>query len=158
MKTFIVDGHNLIPKIPGLSLSHNDDETRLLELLAEFARISRSRMEVFFDGAPPAQARQSKGGLIHAHFIRKSSSADDAIIQFLRSHLNERDGITVVTSDNRILSEARSLGIPLMRSEAFSREMITIFNSPATQQEKTNRTLTQEEIGDWMRVFSEKGE
>ena len=48
---YLIDGHNLIPKIPGLSLEMLDDEDRLIELLQEFARVRRQRIEVFFDQA-----------------------------------------------------------------------------------------------------------
>lgn len=156
MKKLIIDGHNLIPKIPGINLSQMDDETRLMEVLSEFARRTRVKMEVFFDGAPPAQAHQTKGGLIHVHFIRKSSSADEAITQFLRSHQNERDGMTLITSDNRILQEAKLLGFNMMRSEVFSNELTKILNSPFAQDEVSDRALNQAEIDEWMRLFSKK--
>ena len=53
----IIDGHNLIPKIPGLSLQAIDDETQLVELLGEYCRLSRRQVEVFFDNAPPGVPR-----------------------------------------------------------------------------------------------------
>ena len=33
MKRYVVDGHNLVPKVPGMSLSDPDDETKLISLL-----------------------------------------------------------------------------------------------------------------------------
>ncbi len=156
MKKFIVDGHNLIPKIPGLSLSQPDDETRLLELLGEYARRTRVRFEVFFDGAPPTQAGQIKGGLMHVHFIRQSTIADEAIIRYLHAHQNERDGITLVTSDQRILSEARSLRIAQMKSEDFSRELRAVISSPSRDQNPTSHAISPEEVEDWIQIFSQK--
>ena len=50
---FIVDGHNLIPKVPGLNLQDMEDELQLVELLQEFCRINRKQVEVYFDNAPP---------------------------------------------------------------------------------------------------------
>ncbi|MBP1702274.1 MAG: hypothetical protein H6Q38_1381, partial [Chloroflexi bacterium] len=41
---YIVDGHNLIPKIPGLSLRAIDDEMQLIELLQEFCRVQRKAL------------------------------------------------------------------------------------------------------------------
>ena len=55
----VIDGHNLVPKIPGLSLHEVDDEERLLALLQAYARAKRKKIEVFFDGAPPGQ------GIVH---------------------------------------------------------------------------------------------
>ena len=35
---YLIDGHNLIPKVRGLSLQSMDDEMELVELLQEFCR------------------------------------------------------------------------------------------------------------------------
>jgi hypothetical protein len=54
---YIIDGHNLIAKIPGLDLSMLDDEQRLIELLNRYGQHSRGRIEVYqeiMDGAPKA--------------------------------------------------------------------------------------------------------
>ena len=40
---YLIDGHNLIPKVAGLSLKAVDDEMQLIELLQEFCRIGASR-------------------------------------------------------------------------------------------------------------------
>ena len=54
---YIIDGHNLIPRIPDLSLQDIDDEMQLVEMLQDFCRISRKKVEVYFDNAPPGQLR-----------------------------------------------------------------------------------------------------
>jgi len=67
---YIIDGHNLIPNIPGLSLSDLDDEPRMIAIVREFCRLSRSHAELYFDGAPPVQS--SLPGVVGAcHFVRK---------------------------------------------------------------------------------------
>ena len=53
---YIIDGHNLIAKIEGLSLSMPDDEQRLIELLNRYGELRRHKLEVYFDGAPVGQA------------------------------------------------------------------------------------------------------
>lgn len=42
---YLIDGHNLIPKI-GLRLSEPDDELELIRLLQDFARLRRQPIEV----------------------------------------------------------------------------------------------------------------
>jgi len=49
---YIIDGHNLIPRV-GLRLDALDDEMALVEILRDFCRIKKKRVEVYFDGAPP---------------------------------------------------------------------------------------------------------
>ena len=68
---YIIDGHNLIPKIPGLSLQEMDDEQHLLEMLQEFCRRQRKQVEVFFDNAPPGGVRARNLGLVTARFVRQ---------------------------------------------------------------------------------------
>ena len=48
---YIIDGHNLIPNIRGLTLSDLDDEQALIDLLTPFLRAKKSRAMVFFDRA-----------------------------------------------------------------------------------------------------------
>jgi predicted RNA-binding protein with PIN domain len=76
---YLIDGHNLIPKLPGLSLNAIDDELRLVELLQEYCRRSRNGVEVYFDNAPPGQAGTRRYGTVSAHFIPRGRTADDAI-------------------------------------------------------------------------------
>jgi len=52
VKKIIIDGHNLIPKVSGIQLSDPEDENKLLEMLNEYCRLSRTQAEVFFDGSP----------------------------------------------------------------------------------------------------------
>ena len=75
---YLIDGHNLIPKI-GLRLDSVDDEMDLIAVLQEFARLKRQQVEVYFDGAPTPQAGTRSLGTVRAHFIRLGQTADNAI-------------------------------------------------------------------------------
>ena len=77
----LIDGHNLVPKIKGLTLSMLDDEMELIQILSEYARITRKKMEVYFDNAPFDKAGTRKFGSITAHFVRQGMTADEAMIQ-----------------------------------------------------------------------------
>jgi hypothetical protein len=47
---YLIDGHNLIPKL-GLRLDSMDDEQELVVILQEYARLERKKqVEVYFDG------------------------------------------------------------------------------------------------------------
>jgi phosphoglycerate dehydrogenase-like enzyme len=80
---YLIDGHNLIPHVRGLSLSDLDDEAALIELLKQFGQQRQKNIEVYFDGAPPGFARQRRFGRVTAHFVPRASSADAAIEQRL---------------------------------------------------------------------------
>ena len=63
---YLIDGHNLIPKL-GLRLDACDDELALVTRLQEFCRLRRAQVEVYFDGAPPGQPASRKFGAVTAH-------------------------------------------------------------------------------------------
>lgn len=117
---FIIDGHNLIPKIRGLTLEALDDEEKLLGLLQEFSRVKGKSVEVFFDGAPPGHAGMRTYGTIRAHFVSKKSEADEAIQVFLRGLGNRARNYTVVSSDHKVQAYARERRAAVMTSEAFA--------------------------------------
>jgi predicted RNA-binding protein with PIN domain len=156
MKKIIIDGHNLIPKIPGMRLSDMDDEQQLIGVIQEYCRIARRQTELFFDGGLPTNPPGKKGGLVHTHFIKANQSADDAIIAYLRASGNSARNLLVVTSDHRILIEAVNLGAECMTSEAFAAEIKRVFSSPQVAQELREKRPSEIEVEEWIRLFSGK--
>lgn len=154
MKKLIIDGHNLIPKIPGLHLKDADDEARLIEVIQEYCRLARKSAELFFDGAPAPQTNQRKHGLVHVHFIKIGSSADDAIIQYVRSHAKEIDNLMIVSSDHRIQNAVRGMRCEVMPSEGFVRSMNSVFSSDKGVQQTREKVPTASEVDEWMGLFS----
>ena len=153
---YLVDGHNLIPKI-GLRLDSIDDEERLIILLQEFCRIRQARMEIFFDGAPHGQALTQKEGRITAHYVRKESSAD-AAIEIRLSHLGKSArNWTVVSSDRRVQRSAGAVHASHITSEEFSREVAKV-KEKSTSEEKQGATLVPKEVEEWLEIFSRKKE
>ena len=80
---YVIDGHNLIPKL-GLRLDSVDDEMELIAILQEFCRQQRKQVEVYFDGRPAPQIETRKLGAVTAHFVPLSRTADDAIRKHLK--------------------------------------------------------------------------
>ena len=152
---YIIDGHNLIPKIRGMSLSSMDDEIQLVGLLQEFCRLKRQSVEVFFDGALEGQSGTRKIGMIAVHFIRKGKTADEAIIHKLKNMKDRVKNLTVVTSDHHILIEARYLGAKVMASDEFAR----LLNTPSIVEKgniKDEQKISDREVDEWLKEF-EKG-
>jgi uncharacterized protein len=156
MKRVVVDGHNLIPKIPGVRLEDMEDENRLIEILNEYCRLGRAQVEVFFDGAPNPTGTQRKSGLAHAHFIRKGLSADDAIIDYVSKQQKSSFQLTVVSSDHRVQTAVKTAGAITMTSEAFATEMQRVFSSPTALQEQKEKKLSPGEVELWLDEFERK--
>jgi len=153
MKKLIIDGHNLVPKIPGLHLKDEDDEVRLIEILQEYCRQARRQAELFFDGSPEPRVNQRKNGLVHVHYIKIGYSADDAIIQYCRNLGGDKDNWTVISSDHRIQNAALGLGLKSMNSDVFSHVITTTLSSEAAVQQKREKPLTSGEVDEWLAFF-----
>jgi predicted RNA-binding protein with PIN domain len=146
---YLIDGHNLIPKLPGLSLGAIDDELRLVELLQEYSRRSRNQVEVYFDNAPPGQAGARKYGTVSAHFIPQGRTADDAIRLRLGRLGRIGKNWSVVSSDQRVQTDARA--VP---SEKFSRMLLATLGSSTEAEKPADLALSPEEVTAWMNLFT----
>ncbi len=152
---YLVDGHNLIPKLPGLSLRDMDDEMRLVELLQIFSRIRRHTVEVYFDGAPPGQAGSRSYGGIKAHFVPVGQTADDALRRRLERMQRGARQITLVSSDRRVQAEARRFQAAILPSEQFAEQLLQA-RQAAEALPGAPPAINKDELDDWLRLFGEK--
>ncbi|HRQ23769.1 MAG TPA: NYN domain-containing protein [Anaerolineales bacterium] len=151
---YLIDGHNLIPKL-GLRLDDPDDEMELGRILQEFARRKRQKVEVYFDGAPPGQAGTRTIGTVRAHFVRQGQTADSAIRARLNSMGKDAKNWAVVSSDREVQSAAKASQAQNISSEEF----VAMLRSAFTTASKTNadeKKLSQREVDEWLKVFGEK--
>ena len=118
---YLIDGHNLIPKVPGLQLGSADDEMQLVELLQEFCRLSRKQVEVYFDQAAPGQSGKRALGTVTAYFVAAGRTADQAINQRLEKLGRSARNWVVVSSNRSVQISARHAGAQVLASEAFAR-------------------------------------
>jgi predicted RNA-binding protein with PIN domain len=151
---YLVDGHNLIPKL-GLRLDSLDDEEQLISRLQEFCRLRRAQVEVFFDGAPPGQPANRKAGSVTAFFIRQGATADAAIENRLARLGKTARNWTVVSSDGRVQRAARAVHAGVLSSEEFVRE---ISRAQAISTSKHEATLAPDEVEEWLDFFNRKRE
>ena len=150
---YLIDGHNLIPKI-GLRLDSPDDELELIAILQEYCRLERKQVEVYFDGAPTAHAGTRKYGVVTAHFVSQKSTADNAIRQRLKKLGKSAKNWTVVTSDHRVQLEARDDRAEFISSESFASMLKQARNS--APKPANDRKLSGQEVEDWLKLFEER--
>lgn len=150
---YLIDGHNLIPKL-GLHLDSIDDEMELISILQEFCRLTRKQIEVFFDGAPTPHAGTRKLGAVTAHFVRLGTTADNAIRNRVKSLGKSAKNWTVVSSDRQVRAEARAAQAEVVSSDAFANLLKQIRNSASKPTDE--RKLTNQEVEDWLKLFGEK--
>ncbi len=151
--SYLIDGHNLIPKL-GLRLDDPEDENELIALLQEFCRLRRRSVEVYFDGAPPGHAGTKRVGLVTAHFVRVGNSADHAIRDRLKSLGRAARNWTVVSSDRQVQANARAAQAGIITSEEFAGQLR---HNPQTPRPSfKERGLPPEEVAEWEKFFAER--
>jgi predicted RNA-binding protein with PIN domain len=150
---YLIDGHNLIPKL-GLRLDSPDDEMELVAVLQEFARLNRREVEVYFDGAPAGQAGTRSLGTVRAHFVRLGQTADSAIRARLQKMGKTAKNWIVVSSDHEVQSAARTVRADSLTSEEFVKLLRQARNlAPKPSQD---RPLSSAEVEEWLKLFPEK--
>jgi len=151
---YLIDGHNLIPKL-GLRLDALDDELELLVRLQEYCRLRRARVEVYFDGAPAGQASTRKAGLVTAHFVRQGSSADAAIEVRLEQMKKAARNWTVVSSDGRLQRAAGAAQAGSMPAEEFAQLMFKA-RTMSTTKSGGEAPLSPGEVEEWLKLFAKR--
>lgn len=151
---YLIDGHNLIPKV-GLHLNSPDDEMELVAILKEFARLKRQQVEVYFDGAPIGQAGTRKLGTVRAHFVPLGQTADSAIRLRLKKMEKDAKNWIIVSSDHEVQSAARVVRAQVVTSEEFVKMLRAATNS-APKANTENKKLSAQEVDEWLKLFREK--
>ena len=153
---YIIDGHNLIPKMPGLKLSDPEDEKALIDLLIPFLRMTRSRARVFFDQAADGQSGDRNFGLVKATFVPAVQSADQAIIAHIHKLGGEARNHSLVTSDRMIHAAAHARHVPVIKSEDFANQVMEKL-SEAPERDPALEKVSQAEVEEWEALFNQYG-
>ena len=153
---YLIDGHNLIPKI-GLKLSDPDDEIELIRYLQEFARLKRHAVEVYFDGAPHGSSGTRKLGTIKAHFISLGHSADSAMRSRLNNMAKSAKNWTVVSSDREVQNAAKVNEAKFISSEEFVK-LLKETMSAVSKKNRAEKNISAKEVEEWLKVFEEKND
>lgn len=152
---YLIDGHNLIPKL-GLRLDSIDDEMELIAILQEFCRLERRQADVYFDGAPTPHAGTRKLGSVAAHFVPLTSTADNAIRNRLKKLGKAAKNWTVISSDRQVQADARDARAEVISSEIFAKTLKQVMNSARVS--KSERVVSEKEIEEWLKLFGGKRE
>jgi predicted RNA-binding protein with PIN domain len=152
----LIDGHNLIGKIPDLRLDDPNDEEKLLTRLRAYRARTGKRLVVYFDPGASYQspARHSSGGIL----VRQAGTgrrADELMIRDLRRHRNARE-LAVVTSDRAIQRVAQEKGARVVDAGTFASEL----SRPPQKEEAAFDTspLPEDEIKEWLAIFGQPDE
>jgi len=149
---YLIDGHNLIPKL-GLRLDSFDDEIELVGRLNEFCRLSRkSGLEVYFDNAAPGSPGTRRMGLLTAHFVHRPLIADGAIRLRLKKLGKAAKNWIVVSSDHAVQADARASGAKPVSAEQFAGTVMEVLRSGPPLSERESG-MSERELEEWIKFF-----
>lgn len=149
---FLIDGHNLIGKIPDLHLGQIDDEEQLIRRLLAFCAARRQTAEIYFDNAAPGSAGRKSFGAVAAIFVPSGQTADAAIRRRLGDLGRKARSYTVVSSDRQVQAEARSARAAVMPSDVFAAQLAEA--RPGSKKEEVDPAVGPDELDEWLDLFS----
>jgi len=122
MKTFFIDGNNLIGKIKKLfALQQKDKQAsreQLIFLLERYFKLQKNKGVVYYDGF--------QSTAIASDYVRikysQNQTADDIIREDI-SHAKNRINLIIITSDSALSDFARACSCEVKKSEVFAKQI-----------------------------------
>jgi hypothetical protein len=148
----LIDGHNLIAKIPDISLNEADDEEKLILKIRQYRAKTGRRVHLIFDsgGEYKPASKQTRGG-ITIQYAPHGKTADELIVSCLQKSKHPQQ-ILVVTSDRRVQSKAKQVRAKVISSTDFAAELPPSFE---TTTGVANIKLSEDEIEEWLNLFNQ---
>lgn len=146
----LIDGHNLIGRLPALSLQDPDDEEKLVRLLMSYrARTGKSLTVVFDPGQAFALSERRRQGGVEVVFVPHGSNADAVITRRVRRSRDPRS-FRVVTSDHELANAVTQQGARVQSAEAFVAELSAPQDASA---EWKDLPPSPDEVEAWLSLF-----
>jgi len=150
---YLIDGHNLIGKLPDISLTDPNDEAKLVVKLRSFCARTRKKVHVIFDHGLPGGKSKLSNGTVQVVFAARPGEADDLMMQRIRG-TRDTQKWTVVSSDRRVLDFASRRGMKILSANQFAHRMQA--PPPTPKEEHPHPHITQAEVEEWLRIFHEE--
>ncbi len=156
---YLIDGHNLIGKLPDISLDDPNDEVELILRLKSWAAARRQRkVTVVFDGGlPGGLSRRLSSSDIEVIFAPEGRTADALLIRRIQKAQNPAE-YALVSSDQQIIRAAEKRKMRVIRSEQFAGQMQTAPPPPQPVSEKDDPKISQSEVAEWLELFGPEPE
>ena len=149
----LIDGHNLIGRMPQLSLADPDDEESLARLLVAYAARVGKKVTVVFDPGDAFKLPSThRLGRVEAVFAGQGSTADALIGRRVDRSPNPGEWL-VVTSDQRLADRVARRGARTRSAEAFAEEMGAALESAP---ERGQGPLSPDEVRHWLQLFKSR--
>ena len=161
---YLIDGHNLIAKMPDISLEDPDDEAKLVIRLRSWTAAGNNRkVSLFFDGGlPGGQEAYLSSTSVNVIFATAGTTADDLMIYRIRRVPNPAE-FKVVTSDIEVKRAADMYKIKTISANAFASQLNQETghkyggqnDDKTTEDANRESPLNDQEIAEWLEIFAE---
>jgi predicted RNA-binding protein with PIN domain len=142
LKRYIIDGNNLIGKIPQLKaipkVNRQSARERLCHILDRYFSSKKIKVSLHFDGfAGPA----IKASFLSIHYS-SGRPADDLIKQEIELSRNPKL-LTIVSSDNNLTSFAKACSCTIIKADTFAKGL---FKKMDNNEEDRIKSISNDEI------------
>jgi predicted RNA-binding protein with PIN domain len=149
----LVDGHNLIGRLPTISLDDPDDELKLVMLLTSYRARTHKAVTVVFDpGETFTLSEKHRHGGVEVVFAPHGSSADAVIARRIQHSRNPRSWL-VVTSDRELAETVARGGARVRSAEEFAGELSPPHKTGAGWK---GTPPSPQEVEDWLNLFRDQ--
>jgi len=151
MLHYIIDGNNVIGKIPELFRLQKSDKQRsreqLVYLLQKYFANKKLNLTLHFDGFANTPLSLTKGKIIYSE-----NKPADFFIRENIERVKNRKNIILVTSDNELVNFGKACGCTITSSKDFG---MTLTKGNSEDEEKS-RTEEINDVEEWKRIFLKK--
>ncbi len=154
---YLIDGHNLIGKLPDLSLDDPHDEAKLVERLRRYMAHTGKRCTVVFDGGlPGGPSRDLSTYSVRVVFAHGGTDADAIILERIH-RTRDTTRLIVVSADRAIVDVTRQKRMRVITPEAFAGELhaapLPRVAPDDDDDAKPPAHLSAREVDEWLRLF-----
>jgi uncharacterized protein len=155
MMPYLIDGHNLIARLPDIELDDPDDEAKLVIKLRGFVAMNRKKCTVIFDGGMPGGYSMMSNKAVKVIFASAFHTNADNVIKERIRKIPDSGNWTIVSSDNEVLDYARRFKMQAKTSSEFAQ---TLQRKPRIQDsrgESAHVQVSKDEVEEWLDIFGD---
>ncbi|MCY4538760.1 MAG: NYN domain-containing protein [Chloroflexi bacterium] len=152
---YLIDGHNLIARLPDIDLADPNDEAKLVNKLKGLVAKKRGRMQctVIFDCGLPGGYSAMSTKSVQVIFAAMQVSDADSLLKLHIRRARDPKNWTVVSSDQAVLDCARAHKMKWLTSAEFVDKMAGESPAEDAPGEEVDIQITEEEVEKWMDLF-----
>jgi predicted RNA-binding protein with PIN domain len=153
---YLIDGHNLIGKLPDITLGEPNDEAKLVIRLRGFAARTGKKCIVIFDSGLPGGRSPLSNQPVEVVFASSPRNADRLLIRRIEDMPDPRNW-TLVSSDHAIQDVAKRRAMQIMTSDSFA-PLLRLPKKPAKPDDKPLKDVyvSPAEVEEWLKLFGKK--